>query len=80
MVWQRLELAGADQGAGQMQERGEDVGAALVADSQGAVGQRPGQRSLDLPAVTTQTCQPRAWASRISDATSVAGPAPQTKT
>jgi len=51
---QWLKLAGTDQRAGQMQERGQDVGAALVADRQPAVGQQPGQRALDLPAVATQ--------------------------
>jgi hypothetical protein len=50
----RSELAGADQRASQMQERGHFVGAALVADRQPTVGQPPGQRPLDLPAVTTQ--------------------------
>jgi hypothetical protein len=37
-----------------MQERGHDIGAALVADRQPTVGQQPGQRPLDLPAVMTQ--------------------------
>jgi hypothetical protein len=45
---QRLELAGTGQRADQMQERGQDVGAALVADRQAPVGQQPGQRPLDL--------------------------------
>jgi hypothetical protein len=37
-----------------MKERCEDVGVALVADGQAPVGQQPGQRSLDLPAMTAQ--------------------------
>jgi hypothetical protein len=53
-VSQRSELAGADQRAGQVQECGEEVGVALVADGQAPVGQQPGQRSLDLPAMTAQ--------------------------
>jgi hypothetical protein len=53
-VSQRSELAGADQRAGQVQECGEEVGVALVADGQAPVGQQPGQRSLDLLAMTAQ--------------------------
>jgi hypothetical protein len=53
VVSQRLEFAGADQGAGQVQERGQDVAAALVADREAPVGQQPGQRPLHLPAVAT---------------------------
>ena len=37
-----------------MQERCEDVSAAFVADGQATVGQQPGQRAFDLPAVTPQ--------------------------
>jgi hypothetical protein len=37
-----------------VQECGEEVGVALVADDQSPVGQQPGQRSLDLPAMTAQ--------------------------
>jgi hypothetical protein len=37
-----------------MQEPLQDVGAALVADRQAPVGQQPGQRPLDLPAMATQ--------------------------
>jgi hypothetical protein len=35
-------------------ECGEEVGVALVADRQAPVGQQPGQRTLDLPAMTAQ--------------------------
>jgi hypothetical protein len=37
-----------------MQEPLQDVGAALVADGQAAVGQQPGQGAFDLPAVAAQ--------------------------
>jgi hypothetical protein len=40
VVSQRSELAGADQRAGQVQECGEEVGVALVADGQVPVGQQ----------------------------------------
>ena len=52
--FQRSELAGAEQRAGQMQERREEVSAALVADRQASVGQQPGQGPLHLPAVAAQ--------------------------
>jgi hypothetical protein len=48
VVSQRLELAGAGQRAGQVQERREEVGAALVADGEPPVGQQPGQRAYDV--------------------------------
>jgi hypothetical protein len=51
---QRMEPAGEDQRTGQMQKRGRDVGPALAADGQTAVGQQPGQRPLHLPTMTTQ--------------------------
>jgi hypothetical protein len=37
-----------------MEERLQDVGPALIADRQAPVGQQPGQRPLDLPAVAAQ--------------------------
>jgi hypothetical protein len=54
VVSQRLELAGTDQRAGQVQESGQDVGAALVTDRQAPVGQQPGQGTLDVPAMAAQ--------------------------
>jgi hypothetical protein len=51
---QRAEPSGAEQRAGQVQERGQEVGAALVADRQAPVGQQPGQRPLHLPALSAQ--------------------------
>jgi hypothetical protein len=37
-----------------MEERFQEVGAAFIADRQASVGQQPGQRPLDLPAVAAQ--------------------------
>jgi hypothetical protein len=52
-----LELAGADQRAGQVQERGEDIGAALVVD----VRRRLASQQQANDRSTFQRWRPAAW-------------------
>jgi hypothetical protein len=40
-----------------MQQRGQDVGAALVTDRQAPIREQPGQGPLDLPAMAAQPCR-----------------------
>ena len=49
-----MEPAGADQRTAEMEECGQEVGAALVADRQAPIGQQPGQGALHLPALAAQ--------------------------
>src|SRR5215207_2453109 len=58
---QRVEPSGPEQPPGQLQQPGQDIGAALGADPQAPVGQQPGQRPLELPAVAAQ---PPDWTPR----------------
>jgi hypothetical protein len=53
-VAERFELLDADQGAGLMQQPGEDVGPAFVAHGQAPVADQPRERAFDPPAVTAQ--------------------------
>jgi hypothetical protein len=50
----RGEEAKRDQGAGKVQQAGEDVGAALVAGSEAAMAGEPGDRAFDRPAVASE--------------------------
>jgi hypothetical protein len=55
VTWLGGKEADAEQGAGQVEQPLEQVGAPLIADAQAAIAEQPGKRAFDHPAVPPES-------------------------